>query len=161
MLRKTLTTLVTALVLPLSAPGPAWADSPDPTVDEMMQQVEWLQVQMTSLLQQIESIKQESDEAAAQAAAAAGATADLEERTTYLEEDVEDLDDRLMVPERHAGLDRVLFTGDFRVQAHSIDADFDDWVDGLGVQGDIVNTLFFFGGTGNLPQDFDEVEGAG
>ena len=72
MLRNTLTTLVTALVLPLSAPGPAWADSPDPTVDEMMQQVEWLQVQMTSLLQQIESIKQESDDAAAQAAAAAG-----------------------------------------------------------------------------------------
>ena len=39
MLRKTLTTLAMALVLPFSAPGPTWADSPDPTVDEMMQQV--------------------------------------------------------------------------------------------------------------------------
>ena len=158
MLRKTLTTLAMALVLPFSAPGPAWADSPDPTVDEMMQQVEWLQVQMTSLLQQIEGLKQESSDAATKADEAAGKAEDLEERTAYLEDDVEDLDDRLMVPERHAALDRVKFTGDFRVQAHSIDAEFDDWVDGLGVQGDIVNTLFYFGGTGSLPQDFDQVD---
>ena len=158
MLRKTLVTAAAAIALPLSIPATAWADSPEASVDEMMQQVEWLQVQMSSLLQQIEALKNESAAAAAKADAAAGKTADLEERTAYLEDDVEDLDDRLIVPERHSALDRVLFTGDFRVQAHSIDADIDDFVNGLGVQGDIVNTLFYVGGTGSLPPDFDTVD---
>ncbi|MGB5209765.1 MAG: DUF3373 family protein [Gammaproteobacteria bacterium] len=147
MLRKILITTAAAVVLPLSAPT-AWADSSELTVDELMQQVEWLQVQMSTLLKQVDEMKGENT-------ATAKKTEDLEERTEYLEDDVEDIDDRLMGPERHAALDRVLFTGDFRTQAHNIKSDIPDYVNGMGVQGDIVNTFFFFEANGIDPGSID------
>ena len=112
MLRKFLIAAGTAALLPLSAPPAAWADAQELSADELMEQVEWLQVQMSSLLQQIEQLKSQSGDAAAKADTAAMKADDLEERTAYLEEDVEDLDDRLMGPERHTALDKIRFGGD-------------------------------------------------
>lgn len=43
MLRKILISTAAATAVALSAPA-AWADSSELTVDELMQQVEWLQV---------------------------------------------------------------------------------------------------------------------
>ncbi len=152
MLRKIFVATIAAIVVPLSMPqGTAWADDAALTAEELMQQVEWLQVQMTTLMKQIRDLQEGNEQTTAK-------TEDLEERTAYLEDDVEDIDDRLMIPERHAALDRVKFTGDLRVQAHSISADVPDFVNGMGVQADIVNTLFYFGGTGQLPPDFDTVD---
>jgi hypothetical protein len=155
MLRKFLITTAAAAVLPLSAPTAAWADSQTLTADELMQQVEWLQVQMSTLLQQIEQIKTQSGEASSTANTAAKKADDLEERTAYLEDDVEDLDDRLMGPERHTALDSIRFSGDFRTQAHSISVDMADRIDGINVQKDLVNTLFYFGATGQPPMTPD------
>lgn len=156
MLRKIFVTAAAALVLPLSMPtGTAWADDAALTAEELMQQVEWLQVQMSTLLSQIEDLKTESGEAATKADEASHKADDLEGRTAYLEEDVEDLDDRLMKPERHAALDRIRFSGEFRTQVHSIDADMADRIDGINVQKDLVNTLFFFNETGSPPMTPD------
>jgi len=147
MLRKLLITTAAAIALPLSAPS-AWADSSELTVDELMQQVEWLQVQMSTLLKQVDEMKGET-------VATAEKTDELAERTDYLEEDVEDLDDRLMVPERHAALDTIRFGGDFRTQAHNISIDMAPRIDGINVQKDLVNTLFYFGATGQPPMTPD------
>ena len=116
MLRKLLITTAAAIALPLSAPS-AWADSSELTVDELMQQVEWLQVQMSTLLKQVDEMKGET-------VATAEKTDELAERTDYLEEDVEDLDDRLIgAGAATAALDAIRFGGDFRTQAHNISVD--------------------------------------
>lgn len=147
MLRKILISTAAATAVALSAPA-AWADTSELTVDELMQQVEWLQVQMSTLLKQVDEMKGET-------AATTEKTEELAERTDYLEEDVEDLDDRLIKPERHAALDAISFGGDFRTQAHNISIDMAPRIDGINVQKDLVNTLFYFGATGQPPMTPD------
>lgn len=147
MLRKIFISTAAATAVALSAPA-AWADTSELTVDELMQQVEWLQVQMSTLLKQVDEMKGET-------AATAEKTEELAERTGYLEEDVEDLDDRMIGPEKHAVLDAIRFGGDFRTQAHNISIDMADRIDGINVQKDLVNTLFYFGATGTPPMTPD------
>lgn len=73
------------------------------------------------------------------------------EEIEYLREDVDDLDDRLMKPERHATLDAIEWGGDFRFEAHSIQADVPAHFDGMSLQKDIVDTMFYFTRNGQPP----------
>src|SRR5210317_1273189 len=142
MLRKSIFTAVAALAVIMGAPpSAAWADSEQLSVEELTQQVEAMQAQMAVLMQRLEAMQQEGE--------------DLREETTVLTEDMEDMDDRMMVAERHAVLDKVRFSGDFRTQVHSIQGSMIDRIDGINVQKDLVNTLFFFGATGAPPQTPD------
>ncbi len=142
MLRKSIFTAVAALAVILGAPPPAaWADSGELSVEELTQQVEAMQAQMAVLMQRLEAMQKEDE--------------DLREETTVLTEDMEDMDDRMMVAERHAVLDKVRFSGDFRTQVHSIQGSMIDRIDGINVQKDLVNTLFYFGETGAPPQTPD------
>ncbi|MDH3894678.1 MAG: hypothetical protein OES78_08990, partial [Chromatiales bacterium] len=103
MLRKSIFTAVAALAVIMGAPpSAAWADSEQLSVEELTQQVEAMQAQMAVLMQRLEAMQQEGE--------------DLREETTVLTEDMEDMDDRMMVAERHAVLDKVRFSGDFRTQ---------------------------------------------
>ncbi|MBU0740878.1 DUF3373 domain-containing protein [bacterium] len=78
------------------------------------------------------------------AMAAQAADADLEKK-------IKDLEKRLRLVERKAATDRVDFTGDFRFEAHNIDADIPDYMDGMALQNVMAQTLFYFGANGTLP----------
>jgi hypothetical protein len=55
-----------------------------------------------------------------------------------------DIEKRLQKVERDEGTDRVHFTGDFRFEAHSIQATMPDHFDGMKLQNLLVNTMFYF-----------------
>ncbi len=150
MLRKITTGAAAALLVSFAGSPALYADEAQPTVDELMVQIEWMQSQMATLLEQVRDIQAEND------ALAADTTA-LKDDTAYLEEEVEILDDRMMVAEKHAILDKVRMSGEFRFQAHSIQADIPDHFNGIGIQGDLVNTLFYFQSNGAPPMDLDQV----
>ncbi len=64
---------------------------------------------------------------------------------------VEELEKRIQKLERDAALDRVRFSGDYRFEAHSIDASVPSHFDGLKLQNQVVNTLFYAQNTGQFP----------
>ncbi len=66
-------------------------------------------------------------------------------------EKIKDLEKRLRKVERKAALDRVDFTGDFRFEAHNIDADIPAHLDGMALQNVMVQSLFYFAMQGQLP----------
>ena len=70
---------------------------------------------------------------------------------------IEELEERLDAAERHAVLDSVLFSGDYRFEAHTIKATVPAHFDGMQLQNMLVNTLFFFGANGRPPMSPDEV----
>ena len=74
-----------------------------------------------------------------------------------LKEDVKDLEKRLMKVERSAAVDRVDFSGDFRVEAHSIQGSVPAHFDGMELQKSIVDTMFHFNTTGAFPGSLDQV----
>jgi hypothetical protein len=152
MLRKLTTGAAVALLVSFAGSPALQADEAQPTVDELMVQIEWMQAQMATLLEQVRDIQAENE------ALTADTTA-LKDDTAYLEEEVEILDDRVMVAEKHAILDKVRMSGEFRFQAHSIQADIPDHFNGTGIQGDLVNTLFYFQANGAPPMDLDQVNG--
>lgn len=61
------------------------------------------------------------------------------------------VEQRLDKVEAKSARDRVHFTGDFRFEAHSISAEIPDHFNGLALQKGIVDTLFYFGATGQFP----------
>ncbi len=63
----------------------------------------------------------------------------------------DDTEKRLERLEREQGLDRIKFTGDYRFEAHSIQATVPDHYDGMTLQSGLVNTLFYVGATGQPP----------
>jgi hypothetical protein len=79
-----------------------------------------------------------------------------QEEIDKLKEEIEDLEKRVMKSERKGALDRIDFTGDFRFEAHSIDAEFSDYFDGMMLQRMIVDTLFYFGVSDGMPPSSPE-----
>ena len=68
-----------------------------------------------------------------------------------LKEEVKDLEKRVMKTERKAALDRINFSGDFRFEVNSISSTYDDYFNGMQLQRMLVDTLFYFNGTGMPP----------
>jgi hypothetical protein len=73
-----------------------------------------------------------------------------EESIEEILERLKELEDRMQKPERHAGADRMDWSGDYRFEAHSISADIPEHFDGLALQGLVVDTLFYAGATGGM-----------
>lgn len=67
------------------------------------------------------------------------------------------LEPRLMKVEKHDATDRLHFTGDFRFEAHNIQAEMPDFYDGMVVQNGLVNALFFNDQRGRLPISMQEI----
>lgn len=67
------------------------------------------------------------------------------------DERIDEIEERLQKVERDAAVDRLDFGGDFRFEAHSITASVPAHVDGLALQRDLVDTIFYFGRTGTPP----------
>jgi hypothetical protein len=68
------------------------------------------------------------------------------------EQRLKDLEKKVQKLEVDAATDRVKVTGDFRFEAHDIDADMPDHFDGMALQNLVVNTMFYF------QQHFDGVD---
>jgi len=83
--------------------------------------------------------------------------AETDEEIAKLKQDIKDLEKRVMANERKTALDRINFIGDFRFEANSIQADFDDYFDGMQLQRALVDTLFYFGATGMPPMSPEDV----
>jgi hypothetical protein len=75
-------------------------------------------------------------------------TADEAEK---LRQQLKDLEKRLQKVEKSSAQDRIRFGGDYRFEAHSIAATIPDHYDGMALQAGLVNTLFYYGATGQLP----------
>jgi len=143
------TTLALAVAASLLVPLTALADtgSADP---ELRAQIEMLKAEiqkLDGLKSQVAELEKrlaatEADASAAKAAAAEVAT---------VQEDVDDLDKRLTKPEKHAVVDAIEWGGDFRFEAHSIQANVPDHYDGMALQKGIVDTMFYFTQTGGPP----------
>jgi len=69
----------------------------------------------------------------------------------------EGLEERIEELETWKALDRVELTGDLRVTADSIDATLAERFDGLALQKGIVDTIFYFGATGQFPMGPEQV----
>ncbi len=76
-----------------------------------------------------------------------------------LRKEIKELEKRLNKVERAAAQDRVRFTGDYRFEAHSIAAEIPAHFDGMALQNLVVNTLFYYGATGQFPADLDAING--
>jgi TorA maturation chaperone TorD len=83
------------------------------------------------------------------------ATAD---ETEQLRADLEEIQERLDKVERKAAKDRLNFSGDFRFEAHSISASIPDHYDGMALQKGVVDTFFYYGSTGQLPESPQAVQ---
>ena len=111
---RTAISLVVALSLLI--PGAAAAQSNDPQMEEIQALRDTIR-QLEQRLDQLEAQAQES----------------VEEQ--------KDLEKRVMKTERKSALDRINFTGDFRFEAHSIDATIPDHYNGMALQRMLVDTL--------------------
>jgi hypothetical protein len=68
------------------------------------------------------------------------------------------MEPRLMKVEKHDATDRLHFTGDFRFEAHNIQAEMPDFYDGMVVQNGLVNTLFYsLQNEGDFPTSLQQV----
>ena len=74
-----------------------------------------------------------------------------QEGAAALQKDIQDLESRLEKVEKKSAQDRINFSGDFRFEAHSVEASVPDHYDGMVLQNGLVNTIFYYGATGQLP----------
>ena len=120
---------VAALSLPLVAQGA--------TVEELAAKLEAMQSQMMEMQTELKTMREKEAKRAEPGEIVVVETdyGDLQEEVMFLREDVDELDERLMEPERHAALDRIEWGGDFRFQAHAIDSTIPDHINGLQMQG--------------------------
>lgn len=136
-----------AIAMALLSPAASQAATDDA---ELRAQVEALK----SEISKIEDLKAQVQALEEKIAAAD----ELAENVEMLQEDVDDLDDRLMKPERHATLDAIEWGGEFRFEAHSIQADVPEHFDGMELQRGVVDTMFYFTRNGMPPAAPGDVE---
>ncbi len=83
---------------------------------------------------------------------------DQEKETAKIKKSIKDLEKRLMKVERKSALDRINFTGDFRFEAHSIQATIPSHFDGMALQRNMVNAMFYYNTTGTFPTSMDDIQ---
>jgi hypothetical protein len=132
--------VVAALALPVTVQGAS--------VEELSAQLESMQSQMMEMQKEIKTLR-EKEAGRPEVIVAEAEYGELQEEVLFLREDVDDIDERLMAPERHAALDRIEWGGDFRFQAHSIDSTIPDHINGLQMQGDMIGLMQGFGMLGD------------
>lgn len=117
------------------------------TVDELSVQLQAMQAQMSAMQEELKTLRAKDAERSEKEAKQSELVifqsdyGDLKEEVYVLREDVDELDDRLMAPEKHAAVDRLEWGGDFRFQAHSMESSIPDHINGLQMQGDIIRLM--------------------
>ncbi|RMG21279.1 MAG: DUF3373 family protein [Deltaproteobacteria bacterium] len=82
----------------------------------------------------------------------------LEQKTQRQEKKEKRLAKKVAANQRKAALDRINFSGDFRFEAHTIDATIPGHFDGMRLQNLMVNTMFYYGATGMFPSNLEDVQ---
>ncbi len=80
-----------------------------------------------------------------------------QEDVAKLKDQVKDLEKRVMKNERKSALDRINFTGDFRFEANTVNVEYPDHFNGMALQKLMVDTMFYMGGTGQMPGDVSDI----
>lgn len=148
--------LTAAVAAALLFPALAAAQQPG-SHPELRAQIEALKAEiqkLDALKGQMASLEQRLIESEARAAAVDKAGAEVSQVSKDLamvQDDVDDLDKRMTNPERHAVVDAIEWGGDFRFEAHSIQAEVPAHFDGMALQKGIVDTMFYFTRTGGPP----------
>lgn len=151
--------VASALLIPTLAAAQQAGGQPDlrAQIDALkaeIQKLDALKAQMATLEQRLTA-----SEARAAAAEQAGQdVAQVRQDLMVVQEDVDDLDKRMIRPERHAVVDAVEWGGDFRFEAHSIQAEVPAHFDGMALQKGVVDTMFYFTRTGGPPMAPGAVE---
>lgn len=142
---------ILSLAIAVALMGPAASQAATTAADsELKGQIEALK----SEIQKIDDLKAQVEELEKRLATSEAEAEEME----YIQEDVDDLDKRMMKAERHAALDAIEWGGDFRFEAHSIQADVPAHFDGMALQKGIVDTMFYFTRNGAPPMAPDAVE---
>jgi len=158
-MRKFIATLL-ALTL-MAGPGLLAQDQPaQPSQDsaEMRQEIEQLKKQLSAMEERLaaqEKAQQDSQKKAE--ATPSTSTQDDTISAAELKTEVKDLDGRVTKTERQTTLDRVRWSGDFRVESHSIFGTIPTHYDGMQLQNLMVKTLWMMSPTtqGGLGMQFD------
>jgi hypothetical protein len=116
------------------------------TVEELNAQLQAMQAQMMEMQKEMKVLRENQGGKWVVTSEDYG---EMQEEVAVLREDVDDMDDRLMEPEKHAVLDGIQWGGDFRFEAHNIDADIPDHIDGMRFQNELVTTMQEFGMLGD------------
>ncbi len=142
--RSRISLAVGAAVVAMALPVNGIASAQGPSVEELSAQMAAMQAQMAAMQTELKELR-ERDAARSQFEVVTTDYGDLEEEVMILREDVDDLDERLMAPEKHAALDGINWGGDFRAQVHAIEANIPDHVSGLQFQSLLIGQLQQFG----------------
>jgi hypothetical protein len=144
--------LIAGIISIVLLTGPAvWAQdqpaaAPSQDAAQLRQEVEQLKKALASMEQRLEAQEKAAQEKkqaeAAQAAANAQKPAD---ENAVTPDQIKDLDARLTKTERKTTLDRLQWSGDFRVESHSIFGSVPTHYDGMRLQNLMVKTLWFAG----------------
>ncbi len=168
---KYLVALAAALTLPvclLAQSEPAGA-AQSAEVQSMKAEIEQLKKSLSALEQRLEAQekaqeKKKDEPAVAQQPAAlvqpgqpAPAGQSVDPATKALEAKVRELDRRVMKTEKNDALDRVKITGDFRYEAHSIQASVPNYYDGTQFQNLIVRSMFAMNILGGPPTSVAQI----
>jgi Protein of unknown function (DUF3373) len=137
-----------ALILLISVAA-AWAQAPAPAnnndAEQMQQQINALKTQLSALEARLK----------AQEETAKGKPAAIPDEGTVsaadLKDQVKELDQRVGKTERKSALDRLQWSGDFRVETHSIFGKVPTHYDGMQLQNLMVKSLWFAGQNGITP----------
>jgi len=142
-MRKTITFVVAALFLASSVGFAQTANSTQQEIQQLRQMMQKLQQRLNDLEQQTKTNTQKAEKAVHEA--------------TRNKKEAHRAQLHLWKLERKAGLDRIDFTGDFRFEAHTINADIPSHFDGMMLQNLLVNTMFYMGANGTPPANLDQV----
>ncbi len=119
---------------------------------ELRQEVEQLKKTLSALEQKLETQEKKAEPSAPGAPAAAttapNAATEPAPTTTDLQTQIKDLDERVQKTEVHHALDRINWTGDFRVESNSIFGHIPTYYDGMQLQNLLVKSMWAFMPTG-------------
>ncbi len=156
-MRKTMTFLVAVLFL---ASGVGFAQ----TTSSTQQEIQQLKQMMQKLQQRLQQLEQETKANAQKAAAATQKAAIATQQAAAAKNEATKnkkkawrAQQHLWKLERKAGLDRINFSGDFRFEAHTINADIPSHYDGMMLQNLLVNSMFYMGANGMPPTSIGQM----
>lgn len=151
-MRKVIAAILSILMLT----GPAvWAQnqsSTEPVDDaaQLRQEIEQLKKALASMEQRLEAQEKAAQQKSPEAPAAEPQKP--AEQNVVTADQLKDLDSRVSKVERKSTLDRLQWSGDFRVQTHSIFGTVPTHYDGMALQNYMVKTLWFAGMNGYGPE---------
>jgi hypothetical protein len=155
------TLIIKLLAVAILATPVVWAQQPttDQDSSQMKQEIEQLKKQLAAMEERLAAQEKASQEKAEEAKKAPDSKPASQDTVaaTDLQAQVKDLDQRVNKTERHSTLDRLQWSGDFRVESHSIFGNVPMHYDGMRLQNLMVKTLWFAGLNGYTPTQMGQL----